>query len=327
MSVFYLEYGSPDSPWPEKPLAKHETVLSGTFISIRGMRFHFSWSIPKIKAADAVILNGYMGLLFQWFLRFKYKKYSLIFWGERMAGSSSGLKGILQRWFSSSLRNCKAIVAIGTRAQKEYQKRFPQQPVFNIPYHCNINEFQKIPLRKARGSVRFLFCGQMIYRKGLDVLLSAFDRLVEYNNSQLHLVGREAELTQMLSKVADSSRLRIIYQGFQPPDQLPEFFAQADVFVLPSRNDGWGVVVNQALGAGLPIICSDQVGAGIDLIDEGKNGFRFRSGDRDDLLRRMKNFLDHPELIESMSVYSRQKSYQLTPEAGALQWVQVLNQI
>ena len=70
-----------------------------------------------------------------------------------------------------------------------------------------------------------------------------------------------------------------------PGTGLLDDFAQADVFVLPSRYDGWGVVVNQALAAGLPIITSDEVGAGFDLVEPGSNGFRVRAGEVDDLHR------------------------------------------
>src|SRR5207244_779677 len=143
--------------------------------------------------------------------------------------------------------------------------RFPEPRHFNIPYHCGIAAFRpESPREHSRDQVTFLFCGQMIARKGVDTLLEAFAGLDA--RARLLLVGREAELPAMLSALPPVVRDRIKYAGFQAPEDLPRYFGQADVFVLPSRYDGWGVVVNQALGAGLPIICSDQVGAGFDLI-------------------------------------------------------------
>jgi glycosyltransferase involved in cell wall biosynthesis len=67
--------------------------------------------------------------------------------------------------------------------------------------------------------------------------------------------------------------------GFRNPEDIPPIFAAADVFVLPSRHDGWGVVVNEALGAGLPIIASDRTGAAHDLVQHGVNGFVTGAGD------------------------------------------------
>ena len=108
----------------------------------------------------------------------------------------------------------------------------------------------------------------MIARKGVDLLLQAFARLDA--RARLLLVGREADLPGWLAALpAERARAAWSTRASRPPEALPRFFARADVFVLPSRYDGWGVVVNQALGAGLPILCSDAVGAAADLVRAG----------------------------------------------------------
>ena len=71
----------------------------------------------------------------------------------------------------------------------------------------------------------------------------------------------------------------MIFLGHRAPAELPGLFAEADAFVLPSRHDGWGVVINEALGAGLPIIVSDGVGAAHDLVTHGVNGLITPAGD------------------------------------------------
>jgi glycosyltransferase involved in cell wall biosynthesis len=91
--------------------------------------------------------------------------------------------------------------------------------------------------------------------------------------------------------------------------------------VLPSRYDGWGVVVNQALGAGLPIICSDMVGAGFDLVEEEVNGARFPVGDSGVLATQMQRFITEPSLSERWGKASRERARLWTPEAGAAKWV------
>jgi len=243
-----------------------------------------------------------------------------------MSDQSQSFKGKIHRWLSNALKNCVAIAAIGERARLDYQSRFSTIPVFNIPYFCDLEQFQNLPLKENFQPLNILFCGQMIYRKGLDVLLKAFEQLANEHNVILHLVGREAELNEMIRNLSAVSKLKIIYHGFQAPEKLPEFFSKANIFILPSRYDGWGVVVNQALGAGLSVICSDQVGAGLDLIEEGKNGYRFRSGNVEDLCNKLKIFLAHPELTASMGCYSREKSFEITPKKGAEKWIQVINQ-
>ena len=122
-------------------------------------------------------------------------------------------------------------------------------------------------------------------------------------------------------------RSRIRYEGFQAPDALPHFFSQADVFVLPSRYDGWGVVVNQALGAGLPIIASDQVGAARDLVRENENGFRFPAGNTSALGETMRRFINTPSLCEKMSASSRAIAAGWHPANGAERWANALKSV
>ena len=165
----------------------------------------------------------------------------------------------------------------------------------------------------------------MIARKGVDLLLAAFSELGEA--ARLLLVGREADLPALLAALPAGVRERCEYAGFQPPEALPRFFAQADVFVLPSRYDGWGVVMNQAIGAGLPVICSDMVGAGHDLVDEEVNGLKFRAGDAASLAAKMKRFLAEPALIGQWGAASREKARGFTPAVGAEKWVAAFREV
>jgi glycosyltransferase involved in cell wall biosynthesis len=162
----------------------------------------------------------------------------------------------------------------------------------------------------------------------VDLLLKAFDRLVGTGAAtQLYLVGQEADLPLFLQGISSSARACVHYLGFRAPDKLPDVFSRNDVFVLPSRHDGWGVVVNQALGAGLPIMCSDAVGAGYDLVEPEINGLRFASEDEDGLFAGLKRFTDAPELCAQWGSASRQKARDWLPEAGAAKWVETMQQI
>ena len=153
---------------------------------------------------------------------------------------------------------------------------------------------------------------------GLNIA-AAFQQLG--TRARLLLIGTEAELPQLLAPLPAEVRERIEYAGFQAPEDLPRFFARADVFVLPSRYDGWGVVVNQALGAGLPIICSDMVGAARDLVEQEVNGLIFPAGDSAALAERMRRFLDEAALAARWGEVSRSRAHLWTPEAGAAKWI------
>jgi glycosyltransferase involved in cell wall biosynthesis len=325
LTVYYLEPASPDSPWSLKPLQPYEKILPGTCLSWGLSRFHLNWHLPDLKQTDIVVLNGYQSLTSQIILNYTTRKIPCLFWGEKMVAASGGLKGKLQKVLAKGLHQCSAIAAIGSRAVADYQNRFPDKPIFNIPYYCDLSPFSTDMPQRPREPITILLCGQMIARKGVDLLLNAFERLIQSGyTARLLLVGREAELPHMLKSVSPETRQQIEYAGFQEPEHLPQFFRQADLFVLPSRYDGWGVVVNQALGAGLPIICADAVGAAQDLVEPGVNGFIFQPGDTDGLLQALTHYLQHPEQIQAASQASLQKAAAWSPAVGANRWLEVL---
>ncbi|MGG6263575.1 glycosyltransferase family 4 protein [Leptolyngbya sp. AN03gr2] len=327
LQVYYLESGCADSPWTEKPIQAYEAVLPGFHLTWGLSRFHLNWHLPRLKDVDVVVLNGYQNLMSQLILRFYADRVPCIFWGEKMVGESSGIKGQLQQTFSAALNRCRAIAAIGSRAQQDYKHRFPKHPIFNIPYYCNLSAFQS-SIERPRQPITILFCGQMIERKGVDLLLQAFDRLIQSGaQARLLLVGREAELPEMMRSLSSEAKQAVEYAGFHDPEFLPQFFEQADLFVLPSRYDGWGVVVNQALGAGLPIICSDAVGAAVDLVEPGINGVIVPAGDAIALYNALETYVRSPDLIQQASDSSRRKAVDWTPEAGAKQWCNVFSQL
>jgi glycosyltransferase involved in cell wall biosynthesis len=321
LRVYYLEAASPDSPWPQRALASYETILRGFWFGIGSARCHVNWPLPDLEQFDVVVMNNIMSLTAQWLMRIALRQKPWLFWGERL-GHGSGLHQRL----TAPLHRATGIAAIGSFAAEDYAVRFPEPRKFCIPYFCDLDAFFAAPRHhREEGRVVFLFCGQMIARKGVDLLLEAFQELG--STARLLLVGREAELPQLLAPLPAEVRERITYAGFQAPEDLPRYFAQADIFVLPSRYDGWGVVVNQALGAGLPIICSDMVGAGRDLVEEESNGLHFPAGDSTALTQKMQRFLDDPELCERWGDTSRERAQRWTPTAGASKWVETFQTV
>ncbi len=324
LKVFYLEPSHPDNPWPEKPLQPYEQVLPGAYLSWGASRFHYNWHWPRLQQTDAVVFNGYQNLIAQQILQTQAENIPCIFWGEKMVANSTGIKGQLQQFLAQGLNRCRAIAAIGSKAEQDYQQRFPGKPVFNIPYYCDLSRFSQNRPPRPRPVPTILCCGQMIQRKGIDLLLQAFTQVIQSGlNARLLLVGREADLPQMMQPLPEAVKQQIEFAGFQAPDNLPHFFQQADIFVLPSRYDGWGVVVNQALGAGLPIVCSDAVGAAHDLVEPGVNGCIVPRGDADAITQALIQYLKEPEQLRAASLASLEKSKQWLPPVGAQRWIEV----
>lgn len=328
LQVYYLEAAAPDSPWPEKALPEYSKILPGFWFPIGAARCHVNWRLPSFRDCDVVVLNTLMSVTAQWLMRIGLRGKPWVFWGERLAERPGG-PGALHNGLTAPLRGAAGIVGIGSLAERQYAARFPGPRHFCIPYHCELGPF--LAARRATrdpAETVFFFCGQMIERKGLDHLLEAFAALAgRYAGIRLLLAGREAELPGLLAGMPEAVRARIEYAGFQAPEALPGLFARADVFVLPSRYDGWGVVVNQAIGAGLPVICSDAVGAGYDLVEEEVNGLHFRAGDVRALSGCMERLAAEPGLAVKWGAASRANAEAWSPDQGAAKWVNVFQEV
>jgi len=146
---------------------------------------------------------------------------------------------------------------------------------------------------KEADKIEVIFVGQIIHRKGIDLLIEAISPLMaEHRNLALSIVGG-GELRAALAARVDSLGLRerIRFEGVMATREIRSRMAIVDLLVLPSRWDGWGMVVNEAFSVGVPVIVSDRCGA-CDIVRDGVNGYIFRSGNAADLRRCLSNFID-----------------------------------
>jgi Glycosyl transferases group 1 len=123
------------------------------------------------------------------------------------------------------------------------------------------------------GQPRYLFVGRFIERKGIEVLLAAFRRI---GAGELWLAG-DGPLRSLVEGEAKGDP-RIRFLGYADESSLPDVYRQADVLLVPSLFEPWGLVVHEGLAYGLPVIATDQVGAADDLIDPGVNGYVVAAG-------------------------------------------------
>ena len=120
-----------------------------------------------------------------------------------------------------------------------------------------------------------------------------------------------------------ASREGVRNRGFVQPEELPKLMEQAGAFVLPSRFEPWGVVVQEAAAAGLPVLCSTAAGAGVHLVRDGYTGFEVESGSVDHLTQAMRRMgaLSQEER-DRMGDRGHQLSKQYTPEHWAETFVE-----
>lgn len=161
----------------------------------------------------------------------------------------------------------------------------------------------------------FLFVGRLEPEKGADLLLEAFTALSRGRQAQLVIVGDGSMRPMVEQAVAQDNR--IVYRGRLEGEELWAQFAAADAFVAPSRAEAWGLVVNEALTAGLAIILSDRFGCIDDLVRSDESGLIIPGEDCDSLSRAMLRLVDDPALLARLRANAPSKIDGWTSQAWA----------
>jgi glycosyltransferase involved in cell wall biosynthesis len=277
--------------------------------------------------AALLVLNYYKHPLVKHLLhRRKKLGKPMCFWGERpLLHPVSFLSGLRRIWRLRSLHQTHAhIWGIGSMAVAAYRREFGSGHVYaNIPYFSDLERFGNA-LRKPQSKERvFLFSGSLCHRKGTDLLANAFATLAaEFDFVRLRVVGygpMEAKMREQLSSVSD----RVNFTGFCPWDRLHLEYAQGDVLCVPSRHDGWGLVVPEGLSAGLPVISTLQTGAAVEFIKPGHNGWLHRPGEGVGLYRAMRQAATlTDEQWQEMSRIARTSVAKHTLQQGAAKFIE-----
>lgn len=152
---------------------------------------------------------------------------------------------------------------------------------------------QKLLLRnelKIKEDKVILAVGQFIYRKGFDVLIESATMLND--GIGIYIVG-DNPTSEYLSKVKEYNLKNIHFEGFKTKDELKKYYMAADAFVLPTREDIWGLVINEAMAYGLPVVTTDRCNAGLELIKNNVNGYVVHVDDKGELAKKITEVLFH----------------------------------
>ena len=193
-----------------------------------------------------------------------------------------GKKGLIRRFIYSWAqiryrRLVDFILAMGDNGVSWYrQAGWPHNRLFQFAYVTDPPAIQTFPSKNGvKGDpkqVQLLYVGQLIHRKGLDILLQALAKLRHRQDWRLTLVGVGASKEQLEAFVdASGMSSRISFVGMVPNHGVHAIMRDSDLLILPSRFDGWGAVVNEALMCGTPVLCSGQCGAK-DLLEDASRG-------------------------------------------------------
>lgn len=222
---------------------------------------------------DELVIGGWDYLIL-WYLAFAYPKSrnSMFIESSCFDSITHGIKGAVKRLF---IRRISKVYASG-RSQKKIVDNLGFKGRTILTKGVGIFNYVVQPPYQPREAVKdFLYVGRLVPAKNLELLIRVFNSLPEFN---LHIIGF-GELEVVLKADARSN---IIFHGAVENIKLSEYYQKFDVFILPSIIEPWGLVVEEALNNGMPVIVSDRVGCMEEIINED-NGCVFHYDDSDGL--------------------------------------------
>lgn len=307
-----------------------------------------SYTMPAVLAAR------------RWLTR---RRVPWLYWGEtpekrRSTRTWRSLRTTYLEWF---LRPAAGVLGIGVRATAAYRSivdgcRRSTNPgaaeptdqvsgnmlVFNIPYAPRLDPLLDPPstlrvhaerLRrqwKTPDPIVALFSGSLQRRKAPDVLVNAMALAADaVPRLRVHFVGDGPMRRYLETQVAARGLAnRVRFDGFLRGDNLWAAYLGADVFVLPTRgHEGWGVVVGEAMAAGLPAVVTDRVGCADDLIEPAATGFRVAVDDPAALAKKLVELADDDQRRRRIGAAAREAARRVNAQAVAARMVSALKSV
>lgn len=282
----------------------------------------------KNKKYDCIVIGGYStptGSFAITYLKYKEIPFVLNVDGGIINYSENKMKYLIKKHFISSanfwLSTGKSTTTYLTYYGADEKKTFiyPFTTLYRSDITKNIINNEKKSFYKNKLNIRekkvIITVGRFIYSKGFDVLLNAC-RLIS-SDIGVYIVGGEPteEYTNLKEKFGLTN---VHFIGFKTNKELSEYYLSSDLFILPTRSDVWGLVINEAMSFGLPIITTDKCIAGLELVVDYENGFIVPSDDIIALSTRINEVLNNELLLKSFSKKSYEKIQNYTLENMAL---------
>ncbi|MBN1250744.1 MAG: glycosyltransferase family 4 protein [Bacteroidales bacterium] len=259
--------------------------------------------IKEIKKwnADAILFFGWHHQSHFKAIRYFKNKIPVYFRGDStLLDEKKGIKTILRRiWLKSVYHFIDIAFYVGTNNKNYYLKHglkekqliFAPHSIDNERFSVKKNEYSekakkwRLELGYKEQDIVLQFVGKFENKKSPLFLLQVAKEL---KNFKFLFVGN-GELEQKLKE--KSKNLKTVqFLPFQNQSLMPVVYRLADIFILPSISETWGLAVNEAMACGIPVIVSNKVGCAIDLVKNNENGFVFKSGNLEDLIEKINKF-------------------------------------
>lgn len=233
--------------------------------------------------------------------------------GVNLLSNDNKFRNIIKTFFIKGSSGC---LASGTNAKKYFLKYGAQKEKIHIHTFTSLNESdilegvlgenEKYQLREKlnlplKGRLA-IAVGRFIPLKRYDELIRAWKRLPK--DYFLLLIGGGSEYERYQSTVKELALENVIIEPFHRKEELFDYYKASDVFVHPTSYDVWGLVVNEAMACGLPIVVSDHCIAGLELVQNGTNGYVVNMGQDDQLCDKVMEIMQDDQLRLEMAKQS-----------------------
>jgi 1,2-diacylglycerol 3-alpha-glucosyltransferase len=326
-----------DSSWRRWNVYKHEIEFSYQVLKSWRRRLGkfnglLNRGLPgalRRASPDVIVCGGYSYVASWQALSWaRSRQVPFLLWSESNLQDRRRSLPLVEGLKRAFLKRCTGFVVPGVAARKYlHAQGIPDALVYTAPNGVD-NELFATAAAAARRKPDvlrstlnlparyFVFVGRLVREKGLVDLLAAYANLEEDLRRQVGLVVvGDGELRPQLETQARGVTPGVIrFAGFAHREQLAEYYALADALVLPTHTDTWGLVVNEAMASGVPVIVSRVAGCVADLVDEAWNGILFAPGDVIALSGAMKSLAGNPEIRASMAANSVTRIAQYSPQ-------------
>lgn len=293
--------------------------------------------INAIKAfrPDAVLVYGWSFKSHLKVMRYFKNKIPVLFRGDSTLLNDTGFFSALKRnvFFRWVYKHIDLALFVGKNNYKYFKKAglkkeqlvFAPHIVDNERFSCQSDDcknqaaFFRKQLQIPLSALVFLFAGKFEPVKNPAIIPAAFSAAQFDNSVHLVMVGNGILEKELKDKYAAYPKIHFL--DFQNQLQMPAIYGMADVFILSSISETWGLAVNEAMANGKIIIVSDKCGCAADLVEENINGYIFKSGDVEQLQTKMKTVIGNRQNIEKMKQNSKNKikNFSLCKVAGSIE--------
>jgi glycosyltransferase involved in cell wall biosynthesis len=307
LDVLFLAERNPLRPYRlhEDELRFRWEVLSGRDVAAGSRWVVLNRGVRKrVRSADATIIGGWNQPAFWTALAAPAPAH---LWVEstlrdRRSGSGGALKRALARRAAGFI--------VPGRASLEYVRTLaPSARVVTAPNAVDNELFGSGVARSDIEGICILYVGRLAPEKGVDMLLRAAEGL----DATVVVAGSGPEEARLRAIAPPGTR----FLGNVERDDLPALYAGADMLVLPSLSEPWGMPLNEGAAAGLPLVSTDAAGAAYELIEDGINGFRVRAGEPAALQEALAVLVADDAFRRAAGEHSREIASRFTPAAWA----------